>query len=415
MTTWLARHRTLVAIVAFGLLLRLLYAYVLVRSQPLVGDAVEFQQQANLLASGHGFIEPLPFALHGISVASADKPPLYPLLEAGFSLFGFRSWPSHDLVGILAGTATIAVCYALGAAVAGRRAGLIAAGLCAVYPLLIASDGSLRSESLFALMVTLALLAALRARQAPTRRRLALLGVLVALAALTRGEGLLLVLLVPWAAGRRALPAAVGLAACALVLAPWFIRCWLAFDQPVLISNNVGGLLAGANCPTTYHGPLLGQWDSSCIRQSPELNEAVEAGRLRRDGLRYAGDHLSRLPAVFAARLGRSFELFRPAQGWVIERFFEGRDETVDQIGVYVWWVVAPLALLGAALLRRRGGPWGLLLAPLGMVAFVSVTAYGITRFRVAAEPAIIVLAAIALEATALRGRQRWAARSGAL
>ena len=59
--------------------------------------------------------------------------------------------------------------------------------------------------------------------------------------------------------------------------------------------------------------------------------------------------------------------------------------------------MLAPLAILGAVLLRRTRRPWALMLAPVVMVAFVSVTAYGFTRFRVAAEPALIVLAAVAL------------------
>ncbi|MGZ4268971.1 MAG: ArnT family glycosyltransferase, partial [Solirubrobacteraceae bacterium] len=247
--------RALGLIAAVGLALRLVYALALVKSKPLLGDALEFHLQANLLADGKGYVQPFVYQATGQLHASADKPPLYPSLEALVSLLGGRSAAWHHLVGVAAGTATVVVVGLIGRRVAGPRAGLIAVGIAAVYPLMIAADGSLRSESVYALALSLALLSALRFRAAPGVGRGAVLGVAIAAAALTRGEALLLLVLlvVPlaWHRPRAGLAAA---AACALVLAPWLVRCWVAFDQPVLISTNVGGLLAGANCPTTYAG-----------------------------------------------------------------------------------------------------------------------------------------------------------------
>ncbi len=397
-------RRALIVIALAGLALRVVYAYVVVKSRPLLGDALEFQQQANLFAAGHGLIQPQLWYSHHVARASADKPPIYPFLEAVISVLGGRTWAWHDIVDLLAGTATIGVTGLVGRRVAGERVGLIAAGVAAVYPLLIAADGSLRSESVFALLVTLSLLAALRLREAPSAGRAAVLGVTIALAALTRAEALLLLVLLPFglAGLRRGL---ITVAACALVLSPWLARCWIVFGQPVLISTNVGGLLAGANCRQTYSGPLIGQWDLFCIPPARSNNEAVEANHLRDVGLRYARDHAGRLPEVIAARIGRSFDLFRPAQDWGFESFFEGRDINVEKAGVFVYYVVALMGIAGTVLLVRRRGPWGILLSPLVLVLFVSITAYGFTRFRVAAEPALIVLAAVALDAAVTRRR----------
>ena len=47
----------------------------------------------------------------------------------------------------------------------------------------------------------------------------------------------------------------------------------------------------------------------------------------------------------------------------------------------------------------------GVLLAPVALVILVTLISYGFTRLRVAAEPAIVVLAAVALDALAAR---RW-------
>ena len=398
--------RGLALIAAAGLAARLAYALLLVKSKPLLGDALEFHLQANLLADGKGYIQPFLYEATGTARASADKPPLYPFLQAGVSLLGGRTWAWHQLVGCLAGTGTVAVVGLVGRRAAGPRAGLIAAGLAAAYPLLVAADGSLRSESVYALCIALVLLAALVYREAPSARGAALLGVAVAAAALTRGEALVLLVLLalPLCGPRRA---AVAAAACVVAVAPWLARCWIVFDRPVLISTNVGGLLAGANCDATYHGALIGQWDFGCIPPPVHANEALEAERLRDRGLSYARHHAGRLPVVVAARLGRSFELFRPREQARQEAFFEGRNLRVEQAGVACYYALVLLAAYGVVVLRRRDGPWRILLAPVALVVFVTVISYGFTRLRVAAEPALVVLAAVALDAVAAR---RWAA-----
>jgi hypothetical protein len=256
----------------------------------------------------------------------------------------------------------------------------------------------------YALLVALALLCALRLRERRTLRRAAELGAIIGLGALARSEALLLVVLLPFAFGGLRL-GLVSVAACALVLSPWLARCWVAFGQPVLISTNVGGLVAGANCPRTYAGPLLGQWTLDCLPPPRYTDEARESDRMRDIGLRYARDHAGRLPVVLAARLGRSFELFRPRQQWGMEAFFEGRSLKVDEAGVLVYYVVAALAIAGATVLRRRHGPWAVMLAPLALVVFASIIGYGFTRFRVVAEPALVLLAAVALDAAVDRWR----------
>jgi hypothetical protein len=398
--------RSLALIAAGALALRLLYALLLVRDAPLLGDALQFHLQANALADGLGYVQPFVLRDTGVARVSADKPPLFPFLEAGVSLLGGRSWAWHHLVGVLAGTGTVVVCGLLGRKVARPAIGLLAAGIAALYPVLVATDGSLRSESVYALSIALVLLAALRLREAPSAGRAALLGVAIGVAALARSEALALlaILVLPLAGLRRT--AIAGLA-CALVLTPWIARTWIALDHPVLVSTNVGGLLAGANCDSTYAGDMLGQWDYGCLPAPVHENEALESARQRDLGLRYAADHAGRLPVVLAARLGRSFELYRPNQNAHMESFYEGRDLTVAQAGTAAFYLLVLLAAYGAVVLRRRGGPWAVLAAPVALVALTTLISYGFTRFRVAAEPGIVVLAAVGAAALAERVRQR--------
>jgi hypothetical protein len=64
-----------------------------------------------------------------------------------------------------------------------------------------------------------------------------------------------------------------------------------------------------------------------------------------------------------------------------------------------MFWVLAPFAAAGGWLLHRRGQPLAILLVPVVMVTLTALLTYGSTRFRFAAEPSIVVLAAVALDA----------------
>jgi hypothetical protein len=68
-----------------------------------------------------------------------------------------------------------------------------------------------------------------------------------------------------------------------------------------------------------------------------------------------------------------------------------------------MFWLLAPLAIAGAWLLHRRRQPLVILLMPVAMVTLTALLTYGSTRFRFAAEPSIVVLAAVALDALVRR------------
>jgi 4-amino-4-deoxy-L-arabinose transferase-like glycosyltransferase len=400
--------RWLAAIAAGGLAVRLIYGLLVTPHLRGLGDAAYYHGLANALAAGRGFVDPAfgtPTALH---------PPLFPLVLSVPSLLGLDSYLAHRVAVSLIGTATIVGVGLLGRRVAGERAGLLAAGVAAVSPVLVSADSAVMSETLLGLLVVLCALAAYRLVERPSLARGALLGALTGLAALTRGEALLLLvfLALPVALrlpARRAATLFVAVAACAVVLAPWTIRNLSTFEKPVAISTNEGGLIAGANCPRTYRGHDIGSWDIRCVPAVPGGDESAASARAQSVGLDYAGHHASRVPLVLAARLGRTFELLQPVLQ--AERA-EGRAEGLELAGAVAWFLLLPLGAYGVVVLRRRRVLISPLLAPFGLAVAATVVGYGVPRFRHPADVALAVLAGVALDELMRRRPQRTAGRS---
>jgi hypothetical protein len=393
-----------IALVAFGV--RLWFVLTLAKRNPTGGDPFYYHVQANLLADGKGFSEPFTFSQTGRLIPTAYHPPLFSLLLAVSSLLGGTSFFAHKLVACLAGTGTVVVVGLVAREVAGNRAGLIAAGFAAVYPNLWVVDGILMPESLYGLGIALVLLAAYRYRRTPRLRLALATGATIGLAALVRGEAVLLVpvLAVPlalWAEGDRShrlRQLGAMLVAVAVVIAPWTIRNVVRLDPPVALSVNADDVIGVANCHDTYYGQFLGFWSIGCYEPMPPGNE-VERGRaLRKRGLSYARDHLERLPYVLLARQGRMWDVFRPRQTVLLGRI-EGRDENVTRTGQRIYWTAIPVALIGLVLLRRRRRPIVPLVAQLATVAITAVLAYGTVRFRMPADVVLVVLVGVTLDA----------------
>jgi 4-amino-4-deoxy-L-arabinose transferase-like glycosyltransferase len=301
----------------------------------------------------------------------------------------------------LLGAATIVVVGLVARRLAGDRAGLLAAAIAAAAPVLIAADGAVMSETLLGLLVALCALVAYQLVDRPSVGRAVLLGALIGLAALTRGEALLLLpfLALPVALrlpARRLSMLGATVAACLVVLAPWTIRNFSTFDKPVALSTNEGNLIAGANCPNTYRGRDIGSWDLRCVPRGPIEDESLAAARARHAGLDYARDHAGRVPLVLLARLGRTFELLQPIRQ---AQHAEGRAAGIEVAGAAVFLLLVPLGVYGTLVLRRRGAPLSPLLAPFGLAVAATLVGYGVPRFRHPGDVALTVLAAVALDA----------------
>ena len=110
---------------------------------------------------------------------------------------------------------------------------------------------------------------------------------------------------------------------------------------------------------------------------------------------------------VVAARLGRLYDVYRPWDQGVFFAGIEGRHPRATKMGLVAYWLLVPFAIAGAVLLRRRGRPILILLAPIVLVTLVAIATYGVTRFRFAAEPSLVVLGAVAVDALLSRVLRR--------
>ena len=402
------------ALVGLGALaIRVIYVLAIATNNPGFGDGFYYHEQANLLAAGKGFAEPFIFSQTGHLVPSAIHPPLFSLVLSLPSLVGLDTFLAHKLTSCLIGTALVVAIGLLGRRIGGDRVGLFAAGIAALYPNLWAIDGILLPEGLFALMVVLVVLATYRFVDRPGVGRAAVVGGLIGLAILVRGEALFLLALIaiPLAIVLRARGwrcilrwlAALG-AATLVVLAPWLIRNETQFARPVLLSTNSGDVLSQSNCDDTYYGPTIGYWSYRCSAQIPVSgDESQQANQRTHVALDYIRDHRSRVPVVVAARVGRLWDVFQPLKNTHLSTI-EGRDINVSRAGLAMYALLVPFALLGFALLRRRRRPLLFpLLAPVAMVTITAITTYGEIRFRAAAEATIVVLAALTVDAVLRR------------
>lgn len=419
----------LLAVVVGALVFRVGYV-VLVKGDPpdtcdqeLCGDAVYYATQGKRLSDGRVFTQPPSrgeLVIEGVPVDQleagdpvADHPPLTSIVVAPANLLIDGSFVQRLEMAVV-GAAAVAMIGLLARHVAGDRAGLLAAGLAAVYPNLWMNDVVVMAEALTALLVAAVLLATYRYRDRPDVARAAIVGGLIGLAALARSEQVLLlpVIVAPvmltvrdQRVGVRL--ARIGVAGVALlaVVAPWVVFNTARFEEPVTLSTNDGLTLLGANCDDVYRGSATGFWSLRCGLSVSAPGDASQRSEAQREAaFDYIGSHQRDLPRVMLVRVARVWSLYAPDQmAWLNQG--EGRERWASWTGFWTYLVLLPGAVAGGVVLQRRRVPLWPLLGTAVIVTLTAALFYGIVRFRVPAEVAIVVLAATALDAAWTRWR----------
>lgn len=400
-------------LVAGAGVLRVGYVVVFKRSQPLSGDQIYYSAQAEMIARGRWFEHPFESGSY-----AADHVPLTALAVSPVSWLPDSVFWQRMLMAVY-GTVAVAAIGVLAWHLLGRRIGLIAIFVAAVYANLWMNDGLVMAETLAVLGVVAVLWFTYKVQASPRTLNLIGLGTAVALATLARAELLLLLVLValPMVVlsncerprKRRLADAALVVLIAGLVLSPWVARNLVRFENPVVLSSQDGLTLVGANCADSYFRPGIGFWSLDCglsVAVEPNWDQSQRSAAMRVEAIEFVTANLDRTPKVVLARLGRGFSVWQP-DAMAHLNLGEGREVMSSRIGYIQFWVLVPFAVVGFLRWPVGRSRWPLLAtASLSLITIVAF--YGIPRFRIAAEVAIVVAAAVAIDraqATVFRTR----------
>jgi 4-amino-4-deoxy-L-arabinose transferase-like glycosyltransferase len=390
------------------------------RGYHLWGDSIYYHYQANALAKGYWFVDPLPWLIHGSDIPGAGHPPLYTTYLALWSSIGLDGVTAHRLASSMLGTATIVVVGLFVRKLAGNAAGLVAAGLTAVYPQIWINDGMILSETAVIFATAVALSAIYLFWREPRLRNAVLMGAACSFATLARSE---LVLLFPFVVlplallvrdvdwRRRLKVLVVAGVAGAVVLGPWVIFNMTRFTEPVTITAGQGAVLSAASCDAVWYGSLIGFY-SSCFQgpwPPPGQDESQRDTEPRRQAIEYTKDHIKRLPLVVAARVGRLWGLFKPGQTTALDWQIEARGRAASWAGLFMYYALVPFGIYGLVLMRRRRITIIPMLAVLATSTFAAALTFGVTRYRASSEVVIVCTAAIGIVACWSRWQHRGA------
>ena len=427
----------LTLICMFAFLVRLLYVIFVEKGDPLNGDAFYYHHASRLLVEGLGFVEPYRYMFGGAQELlfledpsyltettnqslpvghiepTAGHPPLWVVLLAFPVLIGLDSILIQQIFSALIGSLGV---FAIGWAtreMIGEKSGLIAAGIASIYAFLWLNDGLLMSETLVIPIVAIAVGLSARLYNKNSLCLITTFGVIGGLAVLTRAE---FIIAIPFLAlpilrnshltlkKRLTKYFLVGVIV-ASVLTPWVVRNLIQFEEPVLLSNGSGILLAQTNCEATYFGDKQGYWEYLCGLPQPvgkngePTDESVRDKEYRSRGIEYAAEHKGRLLGhVIPKRVARLWGIYSPLEQLRADKLVEGRNFSLSLIGLFQYYSLIPLSIFGLFKLKARKIPLlPILTIPL-ITTLLAAISMGTTRYRVSAEISIIILASFGIQ-----------------
>lgn len=403
-------------IFSVALLVRILYNVTVAHAYFPQHDSAQYQ------LIGFNLIDEHCFCLHPY-ITTAYRPPLWPFLIAGISLIFGRADIYDRLFLCILGAGTCVLIYLFARDLFRRRIGLLAGLFAAIYPALFIYDGWMYTESLYTFLLIAICYCLLRIQRSKGQRLglWLLCGMLLALLALTRPNGVLMIgLVLLWTAlltwrkllGKRAL-SNVALAAmlAGLLIAPWTLRNYLAAHSFIPVATGDGTVLLGAyNDQAALQPGSLGGWINPlrATRQTATVlqpfplytcNAVCEVARedaSKSAAIQWIKGHLNRMPRLLAYHVRNFWTPYTSEADLPIERFPNLlSSRVVRAMSETLPIPIFALAALGLAVTLRRY--WHeLLFAYLVILAALGegLAYYGSSRFRAPIEPLLILLAA---------------------
>jgi len=392
---WFVRNSRTIALAAVVLAGLLATAYALVQGGTLkFYDEQEYLDLTRSMAQGHGFSEN--------GVATAYRPPGYPMLLVPFYLVGGGSVAVLRLAGVLALAGSVWLAYLLGRRMRSSAVGALASVVMAVYPLLIYTATTLYPQVPAMFFLLLAVEFSLRVPKSEHPWRPA------AVAGLASGA---LTLIVPtfvpsiaivvvalaWRYRRRAVIGALALLVIVAAVLPvaWCVRNALVMHAFVPVATNNGNnLLLGNSDHVSAGGGRVGDISAyEKVAQQQGMNEVQQDDYYRQAAVDWITSHPGKAAQLYAGKVANTFsfrnELATAGAG----------DPMKDLVSALSYYPILALAVLRLLLFKRfplRGTEK--LMAVL-IVANVLVLAVFFTRLRlrIPLDGLTILLAAAAV------------------
>lgn len=388
---WLAGERNFL-LFWLGLAALLRLAFVVKTGEGgLSPDSYDWMATAWSIASGEGF-------------GGSWRPPGYAFYLAGvFEIFG-KSIIAAKLMNVLLGTATVLLAYLIAGRLFNARTARITAALMSFYPYFIAYAGDLLSETFLTFMIAAAIYAVVRTADKPSWGGMSATGFLIGLAGLTKSVVLpFFVFACAWLWWRtRSFKTGFMTGVFVLLtLAPWTLRSHLYHDEGYFMpvstpwyslygSNHDGALLmetaARQDSPQTdadHSAAIPPDWTEISALPLPERDKIC-----RERALGWIKDNPDKFLWLAHKRALHFWALY-PFMAWPWQKY-----AALATSGIYI-----PLAAAGLVMARALPGAW--LLAGLFLFYTLVHIFFVVTlRYRIPADPYIIMLAAYAIAAS---------------
>ena len=371
------------------------------------GDAADYDRHATAIAASASYPESQLVPEGG---PTAFRPPAYPLLLGAVYTATGDSTVAGLVAQALLGTLIVALVGSVGSLIWGRTVALVAMAIAAVYPPLLVLGAALISEPLFIVFELAALVVALvHQRSEHPYRWVALMGLLIGLATLTRVNGLVGVLplavfvwFVARARGEQPIrPVALLLTVTVAVIAPWSIRNAIEFDEFLPLTTQDGFALARnyndlAQADPVYPSAPHDTEEVLRTAADPDSDEAEAAGALGELGRGYMREHPGYVVETVARNTARMAHLDGTTLGKAAAETI-GVGSTLALVGIYSFYGFALVALVGVVVPSARRASWIVWVTPVLMLLPALLIAAGRTRYRAPIEPIIVLLVALGL------------------
>ncbi len=409
-----------VGVLALAAVLRFSWAWMANRPPKGLNDPNTYIGYGRIMARTGEFLA--PFGLHPTAYFPVGYPFSLSVLKRvgdATGLWGYTPW-SMKFVNVVFSLITVAVVMLVGSRLGGRRMGLLAGLVLAIFPSQIFYSGTILSEPLSTMLATCALACLVLgigelnpSEFHPRLWVIAFGGFLMGCATMTRGLTVLFPAVVAawwvWcmrSRWRAAVPAvAAMLCAFGLVVGAWVIRNYAKFDGQMLgLSNNAGEDFCLGNAPgATGSFALL----PACTEgRRPTSTPAQEVQRAK-DGWRIGFEGISsdwgRLPSLswnkFAHLMNRDDDGVFATESYGQDRFLKpGARDLFTNVANLYYWVVMLVGAVGLFWLGREQRRAWILPAFIVYSIAIILGFFGVPRFHHAMVPWFSLGAAFLLD-----------------